>query len=343
MYRYERSGVLHGLLAHPGLHPGRQPHLLHAGPDRPRADVAARLRAADPADLRLRASSRPSSSTRPEEKSVGVRRGLGTGHRRPARGAAGTRACPTRSPRARAPSTAPRSTSTCRTPSAGAGSCRPSRSTSTTRSASTSTYIGADNERHRPIMIHRALFGSVERFFGILVEHYAGAFPTWLAPVQVQVLPVADRHDDYAARVVDRLRAAGFRAEVTDASHDTLGARVRQGQDREDPLPARGRRLRRRGRDRRASTCGAASGPSATSPSTTSSPGWPPRWRPAVVTLDRLWAGWRSRLHLRDRRRRGRLPVLHAAVAARTRRRSSWSGRHSASPSSTPSRTRPAT
>jgi threonyl-tRNA synthetase len=90
-------------------------------------------------------------------------------------------------------------------------------------------YVGADNERHRPIMIHRALFGSVERFFGILVEHYAGAFPTWLAPVQVQVLPVADRHQDYAASMVERLREAGFRAELTDATHDTLGARVRRG------------------------------------------------------------------------------------------------------------------
>jgi threonyl-tRNA synthetase len=90
-------------------------------------------------------------------------------------------------------------------------------------------YVGADNERHRPIMIHRALFGSVERFFGILVEHYAGAFPTWLAPVQVLVLPVADRHHDYAASVVDRLTEAGFRAELTDATHDTLGARVRRG------------------------------------------------------------------------------------------------------------------
>ena len=90
-------------------------------------------------------------------------------------------------------------------------------------------YIGSDNERHRPIMIHRALFGSVERFFGILVEHYAGAFPTWLAPVQVLVLPVADRHHDYATRVEERLRSAGFRVESTDATHDTLGARVRRG------------------------------------------------------------------------------------------------------------------
>jgi threonyl-tRNA synthetase len=90
-------------------------------------------------------------------------------------------------------------------------------------------YIGADNERHRPIMIHRALFGSIERFFGILVEHYAGAFPTWLAPVQVQVLPVADRHEPYARTVTERLTGAGFRAELTDATHDTLGNRVRKG------------------------------------------------------------------------------------------------------------------
>jgi threonyl-tRNA synthetase len=91
------------------------------------------------------------------------------------------------------------------------------------------TYVGEDNERHRPIMIHRALFGSVERFFGILVEHYAGAFPTWLAPVQVLVLPVADRHDDYATEVAQTLRGQGFRVDTTDATHDTLGARVRKG------------------------------------------------------------------------------------------------------------------
>jgi threonyl-tRNA synthetase len=89
-------------------------------------------------------------------------------------------------------------------------------------------YVGADNERHRPVMIHRALFGSVERFFAVLVEHYAGAFPLWLAPVQVTVLPVADRHDAYAFRVADRLRAEGFRAELVDGDHGALGARIRR-------------------------------------------------------------------------------------------------------------------
>ncbi|MFP5327244.1 MAG: His/Gly/Thr/Pro-type tRNA ligase C-terminal domain-containing protein, partial [Acidimicrobiia bacterium] len=89
-------------------------------------------------------------------------------------------------------------------------------------------YTGADNQRHRPRVIHRALFGSIERFFGILVEHYAGAFPTWLAPVQVKVLPVSDDHDGYAREVVERLRSSGIRAELDEAT-EGLGARVRKG------------------------------------------------------------------------------------------------------------------
>jgi threonyl-tRNA synthetase len=88
-------------------------------------------------------------------------------------------------------------------------------------------YVGADNSRHRPFMVHRALFGSVERFFAILLEHYAGAFPTWLAPVQVQVLPVRDGHEDYASSVASAVRQAGFRAEDVPAD-EPLGARVRR-------------------------------------------------------------------------------------------------------------------
>jgi threonyl-tRNA synthetase len=90
------------------------------------------------------------------------------------------------------------------------------------------SYVGADNERHRPIMIHRALFGSIERFFAILVEHYDGAFPLWLAPVQASVLPVADRHDAYAFRLANRLHSEGYRAELVDASTDSLGSRIRR-------------------------------------------------------------------------------------------------------------------
>ena len=87
-------------------------------------------------------------------------------------------------------------------------------------------YIGADNARHRPIMLHRALFGSIERFFGVLLEHYAGAFPTWMAPVQARVLPVAEAHQAHAAKVADRLLAEGFRVDVVDAN-DQLGKRIR--------------------------------------------------------------------------------------------------------------------
>jgi threonyl-tRNA synthetase len=96
------------------------------------------------------------------------------------------------------------------------------------------SYVGADNDRHRPFMIHRALFGSIERFFAILVEHYAGAFPTWLAPVQVRILPVRDDHEGYAQQVATRLRSQGFRVEVA-AADEPLGARVRRG--KMDKLP----------------------------------------------------------------------------------------------------------
>src|SRR5581483_9481036 len=79
-------------------------------------------------------------------------------------------------------------------------------------------FVGADNARHRPVMIHRALFGSVERFFAVLLEHYAGAFPAWLAPEQVRVLPVRDDHIPYAEATARRLAAEGFRATSEDAS-----------------------------------------------------------------------------------------------------------------------------
>ena len=95
-------------------------------------------------------------------------------------------------------------------------------------------YVGADGARHEPVMIHRALFGSVERFFAILLEHYAGAFPTWLAPVQVRLLGVRDDHDAYALRLADRLRAEGFRADFVDAS-EKLGNRIRKAKNEKIP------------------------------------------------------------------------------------------------------------
>ncbi len=95
-------------------------------------------------------------------------------------------------------------------------------------------YIGADNARHRPIMIHRALFGTVERFMAILIEHYAGNLPTWLMPEQVAVLPVRDDHDAYGQEVVELLRAKGIRASL-EAASEPLGARVRRSKMAKTP------------------------------------------------------------------------------------------------------------
>ena len=91
------------------------------------------------------------------------------------------------------------------------------------------SYTGADDERHRPLMIHRALLGSMERFAGILIEHWAGRFPAWLAPVQAVVLPVADRHADYARSVAEELRAEGLRIEVDDRS-ESVGRKIRDAE-----------------------------------------------------------------------------------------------------------------
>jgi threonyl-tRNA synthetase len=84
-------------------------------------------------------------------------------------------------------------------------------------------YVGEDGERHQPVMIHRALFGSVERFFGVLIEHYAGAFPLWLAPVQVGLVPISERHHEYAKKVEAELKAAGLRVEVDDRNEKMNG------------------------------------------------------------------------------------------------------------------------
>ncbi|MDI9480304.1 MAG: threonine--tRNA ligase [Syntrophomonadaceae bacterium] len=91
------------------------------------------------------------------------------------------------------------------------------------------TYIGEDGEKHRPVMIHRVIYGSIERFIGILTEHFAGAFPAWLAPVQVRVLPISERQHDYAQQVTDQLSAAGVRVEM-DSRSEKVGYKIREGQ-----------------------------------------------------------------------------------------------------------------
>ena len=91
------------------------------------------------------------------------------------------------------------------------------------------TYIGEDGEKHRPVMLHRVIFGSIERFIGVLIENYAGAFPTWLAPVQVEILPIADAHIDYAKEIKEKLEEVGIRVEV-DSRNEKIGYKIREAQ-----------------------------------------------------------------------------------------------------------------
>ncbi|HEY7509893.1 MAG TPA: His/Gly/Thr/Pro-type tRNA ligase C-terminal domain-containing protein, partial [Vicinamibacteria bacterium] len=94
--------------------------------------------------------------------------------------------------------------------------------------------IGEDGKAHQPVMVHRALLGSLERFFGVLIEHYGGAFPLWLAPVQAVVIPVAERHQDYGRKVAEQLRAAGARVSVDDRS-EKMGYKIREAQVQKIP------------------------------------------------------------------------------------------------------------
>jgi threonyl-tRNA synthetase len=99
------------------------------------------------------------------------------------------------------------------------------------------TYVGEDGQKHRPYMVHRALFGSIERFFGILVEHFAGSFPPWLAPEQVRVLPITDRQHDYAYKVMEELKSKGLRAEI-DVRSESVGSKIKDARNGRIPYMA---------------------------------------------------------------------------------------------------------
>ena len=90
-------------------------------------------------------------------------------------------------------------------------------------------YVGDDGEKHRPVMLHRVVLGSIERFIGVITEHFGGAFPTWLSPVQVKVIPISEKHSEYAAKVLAELDAAGIRAEV-DTRNEKMGYKIREAQ-----------------------------------------------------------------------------------------------------------------
>ena len=96
------------------------------------------------------------------------------------------------------------------------------------------TYVGQDGQKHRPYMVHRALLGSIERFFGILVEHYAGAFPLWLAPEQIRILPISEKFEGYAQGLAAQLKAAHLRVSV-DVEADPIGGKIRRGRNQRLP------------------------------------------------------------------------------------------------------------
>ncbi|MEM5770649.1 MAG: threonine--tRNA ligase, partial [Bacillota bacterium] len=96
------------------------------------------------------------------------------------------------------------------------------------------TYIGEDGQKHRPVMVHRTCFGSIERFIGILIEHYAGAFPVWLAPVQVRIMPITERHAAYAHQLSESLKKLDIRVEVDDRN-EKIGYKIREGQVQKVP------------------------------------------------------------------------------------------------------------
>ena len=200
-----------------------------------------------------------------------ARRSSGTRPRRRSTRRCGPTGWPTTSSPATGPSTGPRSTSTSRTRSGGTGRSRRSRSTSPCcPSASQLEYIDADGQPKRPVAIHRAIFGSFERFIGILTEHFAGAFPTWLAPVQARVLPVSAKHVEYAAPVHRRLRGAGSARSSTTATRSSAttsatprSARCRTCWSWASARPSEGTASLRRGAARTRARCrSTASSPS---------------------------------------------------------------------------------
>ena len=243
VYRYERAGTLHGLMRIRGFTQDDS-HIFCT------EDQLARTRSQSLLDFVisvLRAFGfddfQSYLSTKDPEKYVGTDEIWDKATDALRAGARRTTALEYRSRRATPPSTARRSTSTSGTPSAVVAASTIQCDFNLPERFELE-YVGADNARHRPIMLHRALFGSVERFFGVLVEHYAGAFPTWLAPVQARVLPVAEAPRGLCRAVVEQLRAAGLRADVW-GRRPARQAHPRR-QAREDPVRARRRRRRRR-------------------------------------------------------------------------------------------------
>ena len=225
--RYEREGVLHGLLRVRAFTQD-DAHVyctLDQVDRRGRLDLRGDRRALRALRLRRRAG----RALDPPRRSRSAPTSSGSAPRARCARRSSARAATTTSARATGPSTGRRSTSTSPTRSGARGSAAPASSTSRCPERFDLAYQGEDNAEHRPVMIHRALLGSMERFAGILIEHYGGRFPVWLAPVQAAILPVTDRNNAYAERVAAELGEAGVRVRV-DTRSESVGRKIRDAE-----------------------------------------------------------------------------------------------------------------
>ncbi len=227
VYRYERSGVLHGLLRVRGLTQDDAHLFVREEQIADEFMACVRFCARDAGAVRLRRL-QPLPRHPPGELH-GRARGLGQGRGGAAHACSRASGGRTRSTRAAGRSTGPRSISRSRTRSGREWQCSTFQLDFQLPERFELEYVAQDGSRQRPIMIHRALLGSMERFIAVLIEHYAGAFPLWLAPVQARVLTVSEKAEDYGNEVVARMRDAGLRVEA-DLAADKLGAKIRRAQ-----------------------------------------------------------------------------------------------------------------
>ena len=238
VHRHEKSGVLHGLLPRALVHPGRRPHLLHR-PSRSKTRSAACCASCSHiyadfgfSDVRIELSTRPEKSIGSDEMWATAEAALahvledeGIDYQlNPGDGAF----------------YGPKIDFHIRDVMGRSWQCGTIQADFAMPETLDITYTGADNEEHRPVMIHRALLGSIERFMGILFEHYGGNLPTWLAPTQIVVLPISDRHAEYAAGVVaqigDAAAAASLSATIElDDRGESVGKRIRDAQMQKVP------------------------------------------------------------------------------------------------------------
>ena len=225
VYRYERAGTLHGLMRDPRLHPGRRPHLLHAPSRRPTRSPRCSTSCCRCCGRSGSTSSRSTCRRRTPNKYVGSDEDWEAATDA-LRAALDHHGLEYSIKEGDAAFYGPKIDIDVRDAIGRSWQLSTIQYDFNHPERFELEYVGADNARHRPIMLHRALFGSVERFFGVLLEHYAGNFPTWLAPVQVRVLPVATAHEEYAEKVADRVRAAGGRVDSVGAG-EQLGKRIR--------------------------------------------------------------------------------------------------------------------